>query len=84
MKKIQDKHAPPPSPAISNWARMDGFFGDASFLLDAGGDSEFNLLVLFVELATKKKCGRFKDQFVRNTNDDWYKGIRYMEKHPPP
>ena len=51
--------------------------GDAFVVLDAGEDIEFHLLVLFVELATKLFCGRFKGQLFRKICD-WYTGIRHV------
>ena len=38
---------------VLDWARLCGPCGDASVLLNAGEDTKFDLLVLFVELATK-------------------------------
>ena len=41
---------------VPDWARLGGSCGDASVLFDAGDDIEFELLVLFVELATNNSA----------------------------
>ena len=63
---------------VPDWARLGGSHGEASILLDAGQNIEFDLLVFFVELATKLICGRFKGRLFRKILCDWYTGIRHI------